>query len=273
MSNLIVPNGFRVWWYVTAGVPSELTQDQVAQLFSDTVTEEVAGMRAYNNTLTVAVVFPELYDITDVWWAARNTNTSETSTPSCQYSTDATGPDDGTWSTAFTPTKSNPVAGGAAQAWAQAGVKALRWNCGTWSNTACYMQAVFLYGTRTAPSTLGLIETATTDEVTGDDLSPATLTRGSVDTTKSFRVRNYGATQANGVRVASQVNPYDALAGDDLGVAFSDDGGATWKGQLAVGDIPAGSQSGQIDMKITAYSDEPTGVYRPQIVLDADSWS
>lgn len=274
MNRLALENGTRFWHYSVASAPIEYTGGTLKKIFSDKKNEilPVGITTTYYNRL----LFPSAVDLTHVFIANRPTDMgSDTTTGLIYVSTDTTDGFDGSWiSSGTTLLKGNDYDTGSPQVFNQSGIKGLRWTFGGNSfNDVVYIQMIAMFGTPSSAS-LHMIETATTNLVTGETFAFGTVQRGITDDTSySFRIRNDGATQANGVTVSSYMFPQDTLGGDVIGLSFSSDGGTSWYNHLDLGNITVGSNSGVINLKLTTFNDMPVGRYRPRIVVDAASWS
>lgn len=273
MNRLALENGTRLWHNNISGSVTEIIGTTRNESFGDMKVETLMGLR--DTTYATRLLFPAAIDITHEFIANRVPIPGSTSFTTIFKSNDTTDGFDGTWvSAGRSLVSNNNYDEGSIQAFAHTGVKGLRWQAYCWqTGNQIFYQMFALYGTWTN-SKLQMIETGNTNPLHGENFAYGTVQRGIVDSsTYSFRVRNTGALQANGVTVSSYMHPDDTLGGSIVGLSFSSDGGTTWHNNLELGNIAASSNSGVINMKLTTFNDMPVGRYRPRIALDAASWS
>lgn len=226
-----------------------------------------------NTTARVAIVFPQLRDITGInsgiFFGGNSTGQSRV----LETSADTTNGRDGAWTTRTTPTLSTNFRSGV-QTYSLTGVKAVRWTMtmGQSFPSANWAQC-HIYGSipvATTPDRLTLWHPTLDQELGGAALDFGDVQRGSVSN-KTFRVKNLSATlTANSivVSVSALTEGSPAVAGQyTFGIAGS------FAGTQTIASLAPGVISAVVTARLTMVAGAALSLYRQRISAVAATWS
>lgn len=255
---------------------TQLTDAQVRSANDEASTTQTYGVS--DGTQYIAVIFPELRDITAFFTVARtgNQDGNTIGTAAVESSADTTNGIDGTWATISTPT----VPTATSTVWrtgivsaSSAGCKALRFRYNGISFSHLFLETIHVYGTLTAgenPDRLTLWHPTSDERVGAAYFDWGDVGRGSTGD-RTFRVKNQSATLSADTITVS----VDGLAAPTPSVsgAHTLSNGGAFAATTSAGTLAAGAISDVLTLRRALAANAVLSVWTFRVNAVAASWT